>query len=112
LKKIIRGALVSVLLVLSAPAIADTMPDAMLGYWNFLSSNDGTGARVNEGEEDLYVKKDKYYGVDDECTIMHVDKLRENLYKVQANCIDNFETINQFELLKNGHLLITPETGS
>lgn len=63
-----------------------TLPDAMMGSWG-MGDEEGIMDRAGPDEGDFYVAKDKYNGVDDTCTILHVEKLSENVYTVQARCI-------------------------
>ena len=101
--------LAGILLLLAAPACAaDSLPDAMMGDWGM---GDETGL-----SGDFHVDKDWYAGVDDRCEILKVEKQAENLYTVQARCAydGNDDSIpsridtDEFELLGNGKLLITP----
>jgi hypothetical protein len=80
--------LAGAMLVFAAPAYAaDTLPDAMIGGWGF-EPNGGEGmVRAPDGG-DFFIEKDKYSGVDNDCTILKVEKLAENLYTVQASCLD------------------------
>jgi len=106
--------LTGMMLAVAAPAhAADSLPDAMMGSWS-LGDEEGIMERVGPDSGDFYVAKDKCTGVDDECTILHVEKLAENLYTVQASCaypdgggpatIDTSE----FELLGKDKLRVSP----
>jgi len=105
--------LVGILLLLAAPAhAADILPDAMMGSWGM----GGQMERAGPDSGDFHVDKDWYAGVDDRCEILKVEKQAENLYTVQARCSydGNDDSIpsridtDEFELLGNGKLLITP----
>lgn len=89
------------------------LPDAMMGSWS-LGHEEGIMERVGADSGDFNVEKDKYSGVDSERKILHVEKLAENLYTVQASCaypdgggpatIDTSE----FELLGKDKLRVSP----
>ena len=67
------------MLLLAAPAYAeDTLPDAMMGYWS-MGDEDGIMERA-DSPSDFIVEKDKYYTVDDVCTILHIEKLTGTSY--------------------------------
>jgi hypothetical protein len=76
----------------------------------------GQMERAGPDSGDFHVDKDWYAGVDDRCEILKVEKQAENLYTVQARCSydGNDDSIpsridtDEFELLGNGKLLITP----
>ena len=42
--------------------------------------------RAGPDSGDFNVEKNAYYGVDTECTILHVEKRSKNVYTVQARC--------------------------
>jgi hypothetical protein len=107
--------LAGILLLLAAPAYADELPDAMMGDWG-MGDETGQMERAGPDSGDFHVDKDWYAGVDDRCEILKVEKQAENLYTVQARCAydGNDDSIpsridtDEFELLGNGKLLITP----
>ena len=96
--------LAGILLLLAAPAIGAWVMKQ--DKWSVLAPDSG----------DFHVDKDWYAGVDDRCEILKVEKQAENLYTVQARCAydGNDDSIpsridtDEFELLGNGKLLITP----
>lgn len=104
--------LTGMLLALSAPAFAVEMPEAMRGDWAPKTGDDEALYRVEQG--DFVIDKDKYYGVDTECTVLNVEKQAENLYTVQAKCVvidqdpQPYTETNEFELLNKDKLLVTP----
>jgi hypothetical protein len=107
------------MLLLAAPAYAaDSLPDVMLGNWT-MGDEEGIMDRADKDSADFLVEKDKYYAVDDACTILHVEKLAENSYLVQARCaydgadpsIPSEIYVSEFEL-KGNRLRVTPATGS
>ena len=109
--------LAGMLLLLAAPAYAeDTLPDAMVGSWT-MGDEEGIMECADQ-PSDFIVEKDKYYTVDDVCTILHIEKLG-NSYMVQARCdyegndslIPGKVYDSEFEM-KGDRLRVTPATGS
>jgi hypothetical protein len=78
--------LAGALLLLAAPAYAeDTLPDSMMGSWS-MADIDGIMERVDKDHDDFFVDKEAFYAVDTKCTFLHIKKLTETSYMVQASC--------------------------
>ena len=125
-----RRMLLAGMIAFAAPAYAEdvskdgdvhtcyqSLPDAMLGSWT-MGDEEGIMERADKDHGDFLVEKDKYYTVDDVCTILHIEKLG-NSYMVQARCdyegddplIPGKIYDSGFEM-KGDRLRVTPATGS
>jgi hypothetical protein len=98
-----------------AHVVVDSLPDAMMGSWN-MGDEEGIMDRAGPDGGDFFVEKDKYSGVDDVCTILHVEKLSAYVYTVQARCAydgddplikPRIET-DEFELVGKDKLRVSP----
>jgi hypothetical protein len=108
---------------------ADVLPDSLLGHWKenpiddehieqnvFLHTDESVGHGSYYGYD---IWKDKYEIYDYTCKILHVEKQMDTVYTVQSYCTliadenselkdEAYTDTSEFELLKNGKLLITP----
>jgi hypothetical protein len=131
MRKILITGVALLALVGSAHA-NDSMPDALVGHWE----ENPTGEVVDgfeRIEQNVFrytknpgftsymgydIEKDKYEIYDYACKVLHVEKQMDTVYTVQSYCKlignpddqldDSYTDTSEFELLKNGRILVTP----
>jgi hypothetical protein len=128
LKQITKVLLAGVtVLSLVGSARADVMPDELIGHWKENPIDDEHieqnvflhTTQSNFNSYDGYdIWKDKYEIYDYTCKVLHVEKQMTTVYTVQSFCKlignpddqldDSYTDMSEFELLKNGKVLVTP----